>query len=50
MNNTMDMYQGYSVEGCAELKVTLEKMMNETTTSCNTIPSVVCQPKGDNLL
>ncbi len=50
MNNTMDMYQGYSVEGCAELKVTLEKMMNETTTSCNTMPGVVCQPKGDNLL
>ena len=46
MNNTMGMYQGYSVE----LKVTLEKMMNETTTSCNTMPGVVCQPKSDNLL
>ena len=44
MNNTMGMYQGYSVEGSAELKVTPEKMMGETTTSCNTMPGVVCQP------
>ena len=44
MNNTMGMYQGYSVEGSAELKVTPEKMMGEATTSCNTMPGVVCQP------
>ena len=44
MNNTMGMYQGYSVEGSAELKVTPKKMMSETTTSCNTMPGVVCQP------
>lgn len=44
MNNTMGMYQGYSVEGSAELKVTPEKMMGETTTSCNTMAGVVCQP------
>ena len=44
MNNTMGMYQGYSVEGSAELKVTPEKMMNEATTSCNIMPGVLCQP------
>lgn len=44
MNNTMGMYQGYSVEGSAELKVTPEKMMNENTTSCNPMQGVVCQP------
>ena len=44
MNNTMGMYQGFSVEGSAELKVTPENMMGETTTSCNTMPGVVCQP------
>ncbi len=43
MNNTMGMYQGYSVEGSAELKVTPEKMMNENT-SCNTMPGIVCEP------
>ena len=44
MNNTMGMYQGYSAEGSAKLKVTPEKMMNENVSSCNTMPGVVCQP------
>ena len=39
MNNTMGMYQGYSVEGSAELKGS-----EKNVSSCNTMPGVVCQP------
>lgn len=44
MNNSMGMYQGYSVEGSAELKVTPDTMKPMMETSCNTIPGMVCEP------
>ena len=44
MNNSMGMYQGYSVEGSAELKVTPDNMKPVMETSCNSIPGMVCEP------
>ena len=41
MNNSMGMYQGYSIEGSAELKVTPDTMKPMMETSCNTIPGMV---------
>ena len=41
MNNSMGMYQGYSVEGSAELKVTPDTMKPMMETSCNSIPGPV---------
>lgn len=43
MNNSMGMYQGYSVSGSAELKVTPEEVKSFES-SCNTIPGIVCEP------
>lgn len=44
MNNGM--YQGYSVEGSAELKLTPDKTMSyeDQTYSCNTMNGIVCAP------
>lgn len=42
MIDNMGMYQGYSVEGSAELKVTPDKMSN-VNNSC-ALPGVVCPP------
>ncbi len=42
MIDNMGMYQGYNVEGSAEIKVTPEKMPNEKT-MCD-VPGVMCAP------
>ncbi len=43
---TNGMYQGYSVEGSAQVKVTPEQTATYETTSCGcpTMPGVVCAP------
>ena len=43
MNNSMGMYQGYTIEGSADLKVTPENT-NATAMSCNSMPGIVCPP------
>lgn len=43
MNGNMGMYQGYTIEGSADLKVTPESYDNKFS-NCNTLPGIVCQP------
>ena len=42
-DSTMGMYQGYTIEGSADLKVTPENT-NATAMSCNSMPGIVCPP------
>jgi hypothetical protein len=48
IDNSMGMYQGYSVEGSAELKVTPESTMKQPMAGAaccgNTMSGVVCPP------
>ena len=42
-DSAMGMYQGYTVEGTADLKVTPENI-NTSAMGCNSIPGIVCAP------
>ena len=42
-DSTMGMYQGYTIEGSADLKVTPENS-NVLATGCSSMPGVVCPP------
>ena len=44
MTDNMGMYQGYSVEGSAELKLTPDKMTSETGSCCAMEAPMMCPP------
>lgn len=44
MNSEFGMYQGYTVEGSAELKVSPEKTDSAISSCSSSIPGVVCPP------
>ena len=43
-DSTMGMYQGYTIEGSADLKVTPENNNYTSAVGCNSLPGMVCQP------
>ena len=44
MTDNMGMYQGYSVEGSAELKVTPDNMKTDMTSCCKMDAPMMCPP------
>lgn len=43
-DSTMGMYQGYTIEGSADLKVTPENNNYASAMGCNSLPGMVCPP------
>ena len=43
-DSTMGMYQGYTIEGSADLKVTPENNNYTSAVGCNSLPGMVCPP------
>ena len=41
-DSTMGMYQGYTIEGSADLKVTPENNNYASAVGCNSLPGMVC--------